>query len=520
MSHPEADHDLLLHVRAVAPDLHLASLREQGGVAVWLQPDPALPHRDRMGLLASPDASVWTTVEGTVEDAGQGRRVAHGPLSPGNAELVRTLFPDLAPQPLGLATSAGFGDRLGLATPGHVRALREADPSATIRPIFAQQSIREMTRTGRTPRQVVDDATWGTFASGWDFGVGGDADHLKTEADVRACVDAGFAMFTFDPGDRVDDEAADAQGRELDAKLDALPWDALGISKGDLRRRYVGRRVDAEGTTLRLDDVTVARAAAKYGAALAHATHLHRVLLDTGAPHEIEVSVDETGTPTTLEEHAFLALELARLELPVVSLAPRFVGRFEKGVDFRGDLDELARTLDGHARIARALGPYKLSLHSGSDKFSVYPLIAQATGGLVHLKTAGTSYLEALRVAANHDPELFRAVLGLARERFETDRASYLIGADLAQVPTPRDLTDDELPDLLEDDDARQVLHVTFGSALDAFRPRLIELLEREHEEHEAVLERHFVRHLLPFVPYARHDAPPSATTPREGEST
>lgn len=510
MSHSDADHDLLPHVRALAPDLHLPSLRASGGVAVWLQPDPAEPHRDRLGLLASPDASVWKTVEGTVEDAGQGRRVAHGPLSPGNAALLRTLLPDLAPQPLGLATSAGFGDRLGLATPGHVRALREADPRATIRPIFAQQSIREMTRTGRTAQQVVDDATWGTFASGWDLGVGGDADHLKTEQDVRTCVDAGFAMFTFDPGDRVDDEASEAEGRALDAKLDALPWDALGISKGDLRRRYVGRRVDAGDTTLRLDDVSVARAAAKYGAALAHAAHLHRILRSTGAPHEIEVSVDETGTPTTLEEHAFLALELARLELPVVSLAPRFVGRFEKGVDFRGDLDELARTLEGHARIARELGPYKLSLHSGSDKFSVYPLIAQATGGQVHLKTAGTSYLEALRVAATRDPELFRAILGLARERFETDRASYLIGAELARVPTPRDLRDDELPGLLDDDDARQVLHVTFGSALDAFRPRLVELLQREHEEHEAVLERHFVRHLKPFVTTPRH----------EGEST
>src|SRR5690606_34105975 len=108
--------------------------------------------------------------------------------------------------------------------------------------------------------------------------------------------------------------------------------------------------------------------------------------------------VDETSYPTKLVEHAYVALELRRLGVEVVSLAPRFVGRFEKGVDFRaddsGDLAELTRTLAGHAGIARALGPYKLSLHSGSDKFSVYPAIAEATGGLVHLKTAGTSYLE------------------------------------------------------------------------------------------------------------------------------
>jgi hypothetical protein len=500
--------DPLDRVPQLAPDLRPASVRSAGAAAAWLEAEPARPDRDRFALLA-PDGAPWLDrVDGEVEDAGEGVRLARGPLSPANAALLRQLFPDLAPRPLGLATSAGFGDRLGLATPGHVRALRAADPEGRIRPIFAQQSIREMTRTRRSAQEVVDDATWGAFAAGWTAGVGGDADHLKTEEDVRRCAQAGYAMFTFDPGDRVDDAAAEAGARALDAKLDALPWDALRIHKGELRRLYVGRTVDADGLELRLGDETVARAAAKYGAALAHAAHLHRVLAETGAPHEIEVSVDETGTPTTLEEHAFLALELRRLELPVVSLAPRFVGRFEKGVDFRGDLDELARTLDGHARIARALGPYKLSLHSGSDKFSVYPLIAEATGGLVHLKTAGTSYLEALRVAAEHDPKLFREILGLARERFETDRASYLIGAELSKVPAPDDLTADRLPALLDDDDARQVLHVTYGSALDAFRPRLTELLHARREAHEAALERHFVRHLEPFVAHAApHDS-------------
>jgi hypothetical protein len=410
----------------LAPDLRTASLRRAGDVVVWLEPDPVHADRDRFALLAKEGDPVLDAIQGDVEDVGYGERLGRGPLSAAHAALLRRLFPDLAPRPLGLATSAGFGDRLGLATPGHVRAIRSADPGGRIRPIFAQQSIREMTRTGRSAQEVVDDATWGTFAAGWTGGVGGDADHLKTEEDVRRCARAGFAMFTFDPGDRVDDEAATADGVALDAKLDALPWDALGTTKGELRRAYVGRRVDADGLELRLDDETVARAAAKYGAALAHAAHLHRVLVDTGAPHEIEVSVDETGTPTTLEEHAFLALELRRLELPVVSLAPRFVGRFEKGVDFRGDLDELARSLDGHARVARALGPYKLSLHSGSDKFSVYPLIAEATGGLVHLKTAGTSYLEALRVAAVHEPARRPAARPAGRRRRPAGAARHL----------------------------------------------------------------------------------------------
>ena len=72
---------------------------------------------------------------------------------------------------------------------------------------------------------------------------------------------------------------------------------------------------------------------------------------------------------------------------------------------------ELQRDFEIHAEIARALGPYKLSLHSGSDKYSTYPLIAEATQGVVHLKTAGTSWAEALRVIANNDPDLMREVL-------------------------------------------------------------------------------------------------------------
>jgi hypothetical protein len=189
--------------------------------------------------------------------------------------------------------------------------------------------------------------------------------------------------------------------------------------------------------------------------------------------------------------------------VPVASLAPRFVGRFEKGVDFRGDLPELADTLRGHARIARELGPYKLSLHSGSDKFSVYPYIAEATQGLVHLKTAGTSYLEALRVTARHNPTLFRKILTLGHERFEKDRASYLIGAERSRVPAAHTLADDALPGLLNDDDARQVLHVTYGSALDAFGSELMATLAEHRHDHEAALETHFVRHLRPFATHA-----------------
>ena len=96
--------------------------------------------------------------------------VLTGPLSARNAAAVRQCLPWLAPRPLGLRTSAGFGDRLGLATPGHIRALRAC--GGDIAPVFAQQSVREMTRTGRTPQQVIDAATWGALEQGWREPVG------------------------------------------------------------------------------------------------------------------------------------------------------------------------------------------------------------------------------------------------------------------------------------------------------------------------------------------------------------
>jgi hypothetical protein len=432
-----------------------------------------------------------------------------GPTSPRNAAGLRRHLDWLRPRPLGTATSAGLGDRLGLATPGHVRAVRTA--GGGLRPIFAQQSIREMSRTGRTPIEVMDDATWGTLAEGWRDGVGADADHLKTPEDVDACLAAGFSFFTVDPGDHVDSTADGAGPEELCAAVSALPWADLEDTEADLRARYLGRTVGVEDHTFELDEATVLRAAAKYGRAVAHVARMDRHLRAAAAGSrevELEVSVDETETPTTPAEHYWVASELRRLGVEWVSLAPRFVGRFEKGVDYIGDLDELEVDLAAHAAIARQLGPYKLSLHSGSDKFSVYPIAARQTRGLVHLKTAGTSYLEALRTVAGLDAGLFREIYVFARERYETDRASYHVSARLDRAPAPEDVPESGLSSLLEQFDAREILHVTFGSVLTEpsegggfrFRHRLMRLLAAQPEAYAENLEAHFVRHLRPLV--------------------
>ena len=142
---------------------------------------------------------------------------------------------------------------------------------------------------------------------------------------------------------------------------------------------------------------------------------------------------------------------------------------------------------------------YKLSLHTGSDKFGVYPIAVRHTGGLVHLKTAGTSYLEALRLVTNVKPTLFRTLLDFSRGRYEEDRKTYHVSAILGKVPPASDLTNEQLSDLLNQFDARQVLHVTFGSVLDQYGDDLQGLI-REHETgYHAYLKTHFDKHLASF---------------------
>ena len=473
------------------------------GVEIGLAQDGATP---RLAVLVAPNAAPVAPFEG--ETTAHGEQVLLlGPCSPRNAAALRALVPWLRPQTLGLSTSAGFGDRLGLATPGHIRALRAA--GGQIAPIFAQQSIREMGRTGRSPQQVMDDALWGVVAEGWQGGFGADADHLKTTADIDACVAAGFTFFTIDPGEHVDDRAADASPSELRAAFDRLPWGDLEDTPAAMLERYTRSSIRVEEHMIGMDEAAAMRAAVKYGRAVIHVARMYRHLAQSGAAaYELEVSVDETALPTSHAEHYYIAGELKRLNVRWVSLAPRYVGTFEKGVDYIGDLDAFERDFAVHAAIARSCGPYKLSLHSGSDKFSVYGIAARQTRGLVHLKTAGTSYLEALRTVAQHDPALFREIYRFSYDRYEDDRASYHVSASLDRAPRPDDVVDAAMPDLLAQFDAREILHVTFGSVLTSrtnggawqFRDRLMALLQSQSDAYAANLQSHFLRHLQPFV--------------------
>lgn len=459
-------------------------------------------------VLAESGCQHLASFEGSVSSYENDLTLLTGPMSSQNLAALRAHLPWLRPQTLGLRTSIGMGDRLGLATPGHVHALRAA--GGELVPIFAQQSIREMERTDRSAQQVMEDAVWAVFAEGWRGGFGADADHLKTLEDVNLCLAVGYTLFTFDPGEYVDNSAESADISELRAAVERLPWTELEDSAETMRDRYLSKSFGFEGHEVGFDEKSLYGAAVKYGRAVAHvvAMYRHLVRVAEGRNFEVEISVDETETPTTHPQHVYIASELRRLGVQWVSMAPRYVGEFEKGVDYIGDVDEFEADFAVHAAIARRFGPYKLSLHSGSDKFSIYHAAVRQTRGLVHLKTAGTSYLEALRTIAALDPGFFREIYAFSRDRYETDRASYHVSASLDRVPFPEDMDDADLLTLLDQFDSREILHVTFGSVLTArsgeggvrFRDCLMDTLRTHSDAYAANLERHFLRHMKPFA--------------------
>lgn len=412
------------------------------------------------------------------------------------------------PTPLGLQASFGFGDRTGLATPGHIAALSQAGGS--IKPIFAQQSIREMTRTQRSPEQVMGDAIRAMEKAGYTGQHGADADHLKVPEDVDRTAAAGFTFFTIDPSDDVDPMADDYPFPALQEKF------AEVRSQVDWFDKYRGKQVMLPtGTAIDLNERAVMRAAVKYGRAINRAVklaqHIDAVNKKLGRDYEIELSVDETPQPTTLAEHWIIAEQVLSRGMKLVSLAPRYIGDFEKGVDYKGNLAEFEQSLADHVAVMEQLGPYKLSLHSGSDKLSIYTSFAKITKGRWHVKTAGTSYLEMLRVVARHDEKLFRELVDFARSRYDTDKATYHVSASIGGVPAPADVKDGRTMERLylelwEDvkpgrgftQPGRQILHCTFGSTLTnaGYAARIRQVLEAHPETFTQVLTEHFVKHL------------------------
>jgi hypothetical protein len=291
---------------------------------------------------------------------------------------------------------------------------------------------------------------------------------------------------------------------EWAAKSDAealAQWQTLdaGLRRG-LEERYLRSAFPLDtGEAVRFTPAELARTALVYGEAVEHAARLYRAgVAERGAGRfDFELSIDETATPTTPQAHLFMARESSRRGVAISSLAPRFVGEFQKAIDYLGDVAEFERSFAAHAALCRSLG-HRISVHSGSDKFAVFPAIGRLSRGRFHVKTAGTSWLEALRVVAAADPALFRDLYACARRTYDNARKLYHVTPDLSRLPDPAGLPAAAAGALLDDPDARRVLHITYGEmlAVPALKDRLFAVLAGSADAYAAALERHIGRHL------------------------
>ena len=412
-------------------------------------------------------------------DLGNGKFKA--PLSHENAGVLRKLFPFTAPaRGLSKPMSFGLGDRLGIATSGHIDLFKDKE----VFPIFAQQSIRELNLTGRTYEEVLDAVTFAVFREGYKKGFGADGDHLKTAENIEYALSLGFSMITLDCSDHI--------------RNDITPENAPAPSK-QYRDKYLNKTFNIEdGIDLSFSEAELGQCAAVYGDAIKFASDLYKRYFAPGKfEADFEISIDETISITTPLQHFFVARELLDEGVRFATVAPRFCGEFQKGIDYKGDIAQFNREIKIHAAIARRLG-YKLSIHSGSDKFSAFPGIGRETRGQFHVKTAGTNWLEAMRVVAITDPSLYREVHKYALESFSEARKYYHVTTDLSKIPDVSAVKDEDLPKLFENNDARQLIHITYGLILSRkdFKDRLYKLWKEHEDEYRKALVKHIGKHL------------------------
>ena len=418
------------------------------------------------------------------------------PLSLENSLTIRKLFGYTNPvRHKGRKVTVGLGDRLGLASVGHIRLLRDLD----VFPVLAQQSMRELHLTGRTYEDVLSAAVWAVFQEGYTRGFGADGDHLKTHDEIKYALDCGFTMITLDCSEFIPNYLDFASQPEINALYSVLSEDTTK----ELETLYLKRPVSVDdGVTLRFDENDLKRIVLVYLPALNHAISVFNSLIK-GREIDFEISIDETLSTTSPQAHYFVANELIRNGVEITSLAPRFVGEFQKGIDYRGDISEFERDFSIHAKIAKRFG-YKLSIHSGSDKFSVFPIVAAFTEGQYHLKTAGTNWLEAVRIIAKCSPGLYREVHEFALANLAEAKKYYHITENTDNIADLNEISDDRLADYLDKDDARQVLHITYGLILQAenddgttlFKDRIFNVLNMHESEYYNELQMHIGRHL------------------------
>jgi hypothetical protein len=406
--------------------------------------------------------------------------------------------------------SIGVGDRFAHQARAQLRAceLLAAD-GADVVPVW-NKSNREHTFIGSEPSSVLAAAQAAVQALGWKNGWHVDADHIRLETVDRFLPHADF--FTIDVADSIGQPAAP---EAVAAFVDRHP---------ELIGKISIPQIDAPFYTTRAE---IERIAGKFLLAVQDAGKIYRHITAAKGEDRIiaEVSMDETDTPQTPPELLVILAALADEKVRAQTIAPKFTGRFNKGVDYVGDLAQFEKEFhDDLAVIAHAIARYglpanlKLSVHSGSDKFSLYPIIRRTLlqfGAGVHLKTAGTTWLEELiglaeagGAALAFAKEIYAGAIGHVDE-FCAPYAS-VIDIDQAKLPTAEEVAgwtsaqftgalrhDQEHP--LFNPSFRQLLHVSFKLAAKQGQRYLDLLVANDRIVAKNVTENLYARHLKPL---------------------
>lgn len=392
------------------------------------------------------------------------------------SDILKNTFSFLLPSSSGYKNSFGFGDRTGIATPGHIMAAK----GSRFFPIFAQQSARELERTKRTFKQVLDDVIFWCFTYGWTGGFGADADHAKSLDILDQAIDAGYTFFTIDPSDKIKNP--------VDMKFNDET-----LSK--YIKRYSGMSFDFGGFSFTFTDDTVAELAFTYAEAIDFVQQSYDFISERKKDFDFEVSVDETKISTTPQAHVFIVMELQRRNIKFTSIAFRFPGRFEKGIDYIGDIKVFEKELILHQKIREKFGPYKISLHSGSDKFSVYPVFKEVLNDSFHVKTSGTSWIQAIKTIAVVDRKFFIELILDSLKNFEKNSASYEISANPMNVDVEK-LENENVDEIFNDKNIRQIVHISYGTILSNYGEKLYQELEINLPLYIQFVEQHIRKHI------------------------
>jgi len=405
--------------------------------------------------------------------------------------------------------SIGVGDRFAHQAKAQLAAcILAADAGVDVVPVW-NKSNREHTIIGSEPSQTRHAADAAVHDLGWTKPYFLDADHINLKTVDRFLGPCDF--FTLDVADLIGEPA-----------------------KPDDVSAFVERHPELVGTVtiprvekpFQTDQAFVAGVANKFLAAVQHAGEIYRLLVEKKGIGKFvpEVSMDETDSPQTPVELLIILAMIADQKIPIQTIAPKFTGRFNKGVDYVGDLSQFTKEFNEDlAAIAFAVETYglpenlKLSVHSGSDKFSIYRAIHEAVtsfGAGVHLKTAGTTWLEELIGLAESGGaglEIAKEVYAEAYAHSEELCTPYaaVIDIDPARLPSPHEVngwTSQQFTSALRHDQSnpaynqsfRQLLHVGFKVAAKLGDRYLRALEANETIVAKNVTENLFERHIKP----------------------